>query len=255
MVANLPPLVREIGGAVRSHTMVSILVLSVSVLTLEVAQAWPEIVPGGHVASVFSRSILYSLIAALIFNLVVIEIPRRRRSRIVYRFNEMAFTVLLSSGPTLLTAYREALPRSNGDNFDAWSRESVRDRVRKIADTKPEFFNVKHRRLLMTQVMGVKVAIDGIRPAQAFLGEDVAHALAMFPSDEGVQQLQVQENADGSVPWHSAAHIAWELTVAARRLNSALKKEAPEITVSLSTVNFEGGVELPVPEEYLAERP
>lgn len=254
MIAKLAPVVREIGSALGSRTVVSIIVLSLIVLSLEVAQAWSEIVPGGHVASVFSRAILYSVIAALILNWIVIELPRRRRSRVIYRFNEMAFTMLLGFGPTFLVAYREAPPRVDGDSFDVWSHDSVRARVGEIAASRPEFFDVQHRRLLSNAVMGVSKAIEGIRPGQAFLGEDVAHALAVFPSNEGFRQLQVFENPDGSVPWENAAHITWELTEAARRLYSALQKEAPEISLSLSSVNFSDGSDLPIPESYLSQQ-
>lgn len=226
--------------------------LCVLAVLLEVGQFWPEVVPGGHIVSVFGRAVIYSLIAALIFNWIVVDIPQRRRRRVVYEYNKTSFEILLMAGPTSLVQYNATYPPERA-RFDVWDEGGVTARAEVIANRGASFFGPERSKLMGVTIMSVQYALDGIRASQSFLSLDVAHAISMFPGTTGLNQLQIEQLPNGHISWKRDAHIVWQLTVAARRLYLALREDVPEIDFGLGEVELNSGKILKVPVSYLAE--
>ena len=87
--------------------------------------------------------------------------------------------------------------------------------------------------------MGVQVALEGMEGARYFFDPDVSHALALYPSTKGFQQLQIRTDATGAIPWERDAHIVWELLEASRRLYAALQSNAPYLEFDVAAGHME----------------
>lgn len=250
MVATIKNKLNAMGKKLISRPMFGILPLSIMVITLEVAQKWPEFFSGGHVVSVFTRAIGYSLIAALIFNWVIVEIPQRNRRRAAYIYHQQSFEMLLMVGPASLVLYQSGSVGTT-EELDVWDRRSVVDRARALNAWNPVNFGPERRRFMSLGIVGVQHALDGIKSSQFFLDADVAHALALFPGTIGLNQLQVGGTDGGPIAPERDAHIVWELSEAARRLYRALNDDVPYIDFSIGFVTLENGELIEVPESFL----
>lgn len=125
--------------------------------------------------------------------------------------------------------------------LDAWDRTSIVKCVQSIYEKAPTVLQ-ERRTFLATQIKALQVALDGLEPATYFLDPDVAVALALFPAEKGLNQLQPPE-PDDSEPWNREVHITWELLEASRRLYSALEACAPdlELNVESGCTSFKDG--------------
>ena len=202
------------------------------VLVAEFGQYWPEAVRGSHAIGEVVRNLAYALIGALIFNWIIVELPERRRRRAAYEYNKVAMEVLITVGAASIAEYRHLHPAGPAA-LDAWRRESVAGCARAIAALNPLYFGPERAGMLQTIIFGVRTALDGMKGVQLLLDADVAHALALFPSDVGLNQLQVTRDNRGHVPPERDAHIVWELLEGSRRLYRALRRNVPEMSLNL----------------------
>lgn len=217
----------------------TIVALGVVALTIEVCQQWPEFFFPGHAIGEFVRNLAYALIGAVLFNWILIEIPAQRRRRVAYPRHQLAFQLLVQSGPLMLAWYRGAATQLGvgGPSLDAWNRASLENFVRSIYEKNPANFGHQRRQLLGNMVRGIQISLDGMEAASYFFDPDVAAALALFPAEKGLNQLQPPA-ADDPEPWKRDVHIAWELLEASRRLYDALQSHAPELDLNVEA----GGV-------------
>lgn len=70
------------------HPVRALVVLVPTALAIEFAQYHPEVVPGGHAVSELIRNITYGVIAAIIFEWLIVELPARRRRQATYEASE-----------------------------------------------------------------------------------------------------------------------------------------------------------------------
>ena len=215
--------------------------LSAVAFSIEIAQSWPAIVLGAHPVGEFVRNLAYALIGAVIFHWLVVQIPEERRRRAAYVANWQALDLLVKMGPAQIALYRLARPASAA-SLDVWSESSVRSFAAEIESEVPSFFDAWRARSLGTAIMGVQMALEGMEGSRIFFDADVSHALAVYPSTKGFQQLQIAEDAAGRMEWSRDAHIVWQLLEGSRRLYDALRLSAPYVEfrieegqVSLST--------------------
>lgn len=231
------------GDYVLDHPAASLTPLCCIALGIEIAQYWPEFVPGAHAVAEFFRNVAYGLIGAVVFSWIIVEIPARRRRRVAYEFNKLAFEWLLTIGPSLLQVYRAGHP-SGREAVDIWDRKSVSDCAQAIARTQPGFY-VEQARTLRTGIDGVQLALDGIGRVQGSLDPDVAHAIGLFPGKVGlVQLLQIDSDGNGGMSPGRHAHITWELAEGARRLYAALRKSVPYVDFNIGLVELSDGTVL-----------
>jgi len=170
----------------------------------------------------FVRNLAYALVGAVVFHWLVVELPDRRRRRATYAFNEMAFQILLISGPGLLFQYQHAA-KLLGAKLDIWDEASVSDFALKLHALQPAIFGPDRAGLLQTTVdLGIPRALAQLSRSAAYLDPDVAHALSQFPMQEGITTLQVRTTPTGGVAPNQDVHITWSLLEAARRLYPAL---------------------------------
>lgn len=196
-------------------------------LTIEVCQQWPEFFFPGHAIGEFIRNLANALVAAVLFNWILVEIPAQRRRRLAYSRHLLALQLLTQSGPHSLAYYRGAADLVGADvtELDAWDTESIEGYVHAIYEKVPTIIH-ERRQLLGVQINALQLALEGLEPASYFLDPDVAVALALFPAEKGLNQLQPPE-ADDPEPWKREVHIAWSLLEASRRLYGALASCAP----------------------------
>lgn len=234
---------RRTGDYVIDHPAASLAPLICIALGIEIAQYWPEFLPGAHAVAEFSRNVAYGLIGAIVFSWIIVEVPARRRRRAAYEFNKVAFEWLLTLGPSLLQVYRAGHPSGQGA-VDIWDRKSVSDCAQAIARVQPAFF-VEQARTLRTGIDGIQLALDGIGRVQSSLDPDVAHAIGLFPGKVGlVQLLQIDSDGKGGMTPGRHAHIAWELAEGARRLYVALRKSVRYVDFNLGSVELPDGTVL-----------
>lgn len=215
--------------------------LGVIALAIEVCQYWPEFFLGGHAIGEFIRNLAYALIGAVLFNWVLIEIPSQRRRRLAYARHQLGFQLLVLMGPSMVAWYRGAAEITGAAERspDAWDRSNLEACVRSIFEKAPTVFGEERRRLLAVQVSGVQLTLDGMEAASYFFDPDVAMALALFPGNKGLNQLQPPEAKDPD-PWQRDVHIAWELLHASRQLYEALQVHAADLELNVE----KGAVEL-----------
>ena len=212
--------------------MSALIPLVAVVLVVEFGQYWPETVRGGHAVGEVVRNLAYALIGALIFNWIIVELPERRRRRAAYEYNKLAMETLITVGAAPIAEYRHLHP-AGLTALDSWRRESVSDCAQAIAKANPLYFGPQRAGMLETLILAVRTALDGMKTAQLLLDADVAHALALFPSNVGLNQLQVARDERGHMPWERDAHIVWELLEGSRRLYRALRRNVPEMSFSI----------------------
>ena len=214
----------------------TIVVLGVIALTIGVCQQWPEFFFPGHAIGEVVRNLAYTLIGAVLFNWILIEIPAQRRRRLAYPRHQLALQFLVQSGPLMLAWYRGAaqLLGAVERSPDAWDRPSLEKCVRSIFEKNPANFGQERRQLLAMQINAIQMSLDGIEAASYFLDPDVAVALALFPATKGFNQLQPPA-AEDPEPWKRDVHIAWELIQASRRLYEALRSCAPDLELSVES--------------------
>jgi hypothetical protein len=212
-------------------------------LAIELAQYQPEVVRGGHAMGELVRNLAYALIGALLFNWLIVEIPARRRRRAAYEYHKLDFETLLMLGPASIAEYRRFRPK-DAPELDAWSKKSVFECAKQIAEHLPIYFGPQHVARLAHGIQGIQVTLDGMKSSQFFFDPDVAHALALFPGTVGLNQLQVTRDDRGFIPWQRDAHIVWELLEASRRLYPALRRNVPDIEFSLGFSQLGDGTAL-----------
>ncbi|MFJ2620096.1 hypothetical protein [Glutamicibacter sp. NPDC087344] len=211
----------------------TIVVLGAVALTIEVCQQWPEFFFSGHAIGEFIRNLAYALVGAVLFNWILIEIPAQRRRLLAYPRHQLALQFLVQSGPHTLAYYRGVanLLKAEVSTLDAWDRSSIEKCVRSIYEKAPAIIQ-ERRQLLAVQINALQVILDGLEPATYFLDPDVAVALALFPAEKGLNQLQPPA-VDDPEPWKREVHIAWELLEASRRLYGALEAYAPHLELNV----------------------
>lgn len=212
----------------------SIAVLGAVALGIELAQYWPERFVGGHAIGEFVRSLAYSLIVAIVFNWILIEIPARRRRRLAYARHHVALDFILKLGPAWLAEYRGVADRVNAAHRDpnAWNRESLEQCARSIHDANPDYFGAARRQMLAQGISAVQLSLNGMETANYFFDADVAVALALFPAEQGLHQLQPPP-PDLAEPWKRDVHIVWELLKASQNLYEALRSCVPDLEFKL----------------------
>lgn len=253
-VARWKPRAVLLGERLAAKPMRSLLPLILLAAGIEIAQYWPERVAGGHASGEIVRNLAYALIGALIFQWIIVEMPERRRRRAAYEFNRLAFEVLVSTGASLIAIYRHARP-PGAPELDSWSEESVAARASAIAAHSPEAFGNQRANTLRHVILGVQLALDGMRVAQSYFDADVAHALALFPGSVGIRQLQVLPTPDGSIHWGNDARIVWELIEAGRRLYPALRSNVPYISFHIGVAELDDGTKVFAQESDLIAAP
>jgi len=216
----------------------TIAVLSAIAFVIEVAQQWPEAFIGGHAVGEFVRNLAYALVGAVVFNWILVEIPAGRRKLLAYKRHEPALDYLVKFGPGLLAGYRGAAEKVNAAHSDpaAWDRKSIMQCARSIYEVAPSYFGAERRKFLAVGIRGTQEFLDGMEPASYFLDLDVAVALALFPAERGLHQLQPPPR-DLPDPWQRDAHIVWELLEASRSLYAALQECAPDIQIQVEQTN------------------
>lgn len=216
----------------------TIAVLSTIAFVIGLAQQWPEVFFGGHAVGQFVRNLAYALVGAVVFNWILVEIPAGRRKLLAYKRHEPALDYLVKFGPSLLAGYRGAAEKMNAAHSDpdAWDRESIMRCARSIYEVAPIYFGEERRRFLAIGIRGTQEFLDGMEPASYFLDLDVAVALALFPAERGLHQLQPPPS-DLPDPWQRDAHIVWELLEASRSLYAALQECAPHIQIQVEQGN------------------
>lgn len=202
-------------------------------LTIEVCQQWPEFFFPGHAIGEFIRNLANALVAAVLFNWILVEIPAQRRRRLAYSRHLLALQLLTQSGPHSLAYYRGVADLVGADvtELDAWNTESIERCVRAIYEKAPTLIH-ERRQLLGVQINALQLALDGLEPASYFLDPDVAVALALFPAEKGIHQLQPPDASDPE-PWKREVHIAGSLLEASRRLYGALTSCAPYLELDV----------------------
>lgn len=203
--------------------VLALVLLAGLALAIELAQATPEIVPGGHAIGEVVRNIAYGLIGALLFSWLVVEIPAQARRRSTYAALRMTFQVLLTVGPGLAEQYRTLAPGLTLPKpFDPWDQTSFTEVVDAIKKAGVMEFPPIRAGLLESSVMGIERSLADLAPSISYLDEEVAHALSTFPRQSGISMLQVQKSPSGGVLFHSDVHITWTLLERARELYRAL---------------------------------
>lgn len=207
--------------------ILTIVTLSAVALTIEIAQQWPQFFVPGHAIGEYFRNLAYALIGAVLFNWVLIEIPAKRRRRLAYPRHWLALDFLIKLGPILVAEYRGVARQLgvSGQALDAWDRESIARYAKAIHGKQMAYFGEERRRTLAHGIEGVQVSLDGLEGAAYFLDPDVAIALALFPAQKGLHQLQIPPTGE-PLTWARDAHIVWELLEASRRLYNALQANA-----------------------------
>lgn len=200
----------------------ALLYLSAVALGVELAQYVPEYLPGGHAVGEIVRNLAYALIGAVVFHWLIVEIPGKRRRVATYAFNEMAFRLLLISGPGLLYQYQHAA-KLLGEGLDIWDEASLSAFAKKLNAALPTAFGPERAGLLKSTVeLGVPRSLAELSRSASYFDPEVAHALSLFPLQEGITVLQVRRTPSGGVEPTQDAHITWSLLEAARRLYPAL---------------------------------
>lgn len=188
----------------------------------ELLQSVPEVLPIGHALGEVIRNLAYAIVGALIFQWLVVELPARELRRKTYDFNRQTFEVLLAAGPGLLEPYRQ-LARLTGEELDVWSQEAV---GKFATTTMAPVLSSQADRVRLVRVItetGIPRALSQLSTSVAYMDPEVAHALSMFPRQDGLTPvLQVRETSAGGIEPQQDVHIVWELLEAARRLYRAL---------------------------------
>ncbi|MFD7307650.1 hypothetical protein [Promicromonospora sp. NPDC059942] len=239
-----------LGESILSHPLLTLGILTAAALVLEIAQYRVEIVPGGHAVSVVVRNIVYGLIAAVIFEWLIVEIPGKRRSRATSEINYTSLMLLVNAGPLLLAHYRHYVP-----GVDSWDKESIKQAAQSIDASNPTFFSSERTGYVSTHIMGMHAALEDVRLCQGFLDVRVAQAIAYFPSKSGLRQIQVTPSANQSITPGRDYEIVWELLTASRRLYAALRESASDLPMSFGEALIGAGknqVNIPVLESDLA---
>ena len=227
------------GRRLMDHPVASIAVLLALALIVELAQAWPEWIRGGHAVGEVVRNLTYAVIGAVLFQWLVVKIPEERRQRSAQLGHEMAFQTLITCALGPLGQYRlllEFIAENLGNSFDdvdAHDQASVWRAAETIGERLPQVIGdpaSNHFQILGNAIMGAQVALDGMAASTGFFHPDVAHALGRFPASTGLQQLQVPPpDADLALCVSRSAHIIWNLLEGARRLAAALEEHAPYV--------------------------
>lgn len=216
------------------------------VLGIELAQAIPEIFPGGHALGEVVRNLAYALIGAVIFHWLIVEIPEQRRRRASYEFHQLTFETLLSAGPGLLFAYQLLSDVTGKAPLDVWDQDSVHARAKALAVEQPATMFGPHRTGLITTVVEIAVprALTELSASSSYFHPNVSYALGTFPRHDGLRILQIERGPDGGIMWHRDVHITWELLEAARRLYAALRDTGAYVEIPLGQMGSEPGVPL-----------
>ncbi|MFD6444835.1 hypothetical protein ACFWEJ_07030, partial [Promicromonospora sp. NPDC060204] len=158
-----------------AHPILAATALALIALIIEFAQYRPEFTPGAHAISEFTRNIMYGLIGALIFQWIIVDLPDRKRRRATYIAHTLSFETLLIGGRASLAMYRHFQP-SGSSKMDSWNEESVKQTALAIAQANPSFFHPHRAALMRNVILATQLALEDIRPSQAFLDPDVAQA-------------------------------------------------------------------------------
>ena len=196
--------------------------LLVVAASIEILQEVPEVVAGGHAFGEVIRNLAYALIGALIFQWLVVELPARKRRRMTYDFSKQVFQILLMAGPGLLEPYRQAAKLA-GQGLDVWDQGAI---VNSAKTTMSTVLAGSADRVKVLQVVidtAIPRALSELSASVAYIDPEVAHALSMFPRQDGlVTVLQILPTPGGGIDPERDAHIVWTLLEAARRLYAAL---------------------------------
>lgn len=189
---------------------------------IELLQSVPEVLPSGHAIGEVVRNLAYAIVGALIFQWLVVELPARERRRKTCDFNRQTFEVLLAAGPGLLEPYRQ-LARLTRQELDVWSQEAIGKFATTAMATALSSQADRVRLIRVITETGIPRALSQLSTSVAYMDPEVAHALSMFPRQDGLTTvLQVRETPAGGIEPQQDAHIVWELLEAARRLYRAL---------------------------------
>lgn len=216
-----------------ANTVPTLIGLSLFAFFVEVAQSWPEIVPGAHAVSEYLRNLAYALIGALVFHWILVQLPEERRRRTTYVAREQALQLLVQTPASLVEMHRLAartlqLPEAE---IDAWERTSVRACLQSLDHHHPAYFRSSVQ-LLTVVIDSIQLALDTLEPSIPFMHEDVAQAIVLYPAKTGLHQLQPPP-ADMERAWNRWEHITWELLQAARALHAALREHAPYLDLKI----------------------
>lgn len=224
----------------------TLLGLTILVASIELAQYWPELVPGAHAIGELVRNLAYALIGAVIFHWIVVEYPESQRRRSSYVYHELDFQFLATVGLGLLNLTRhKAGLLGIADSIDAWSQADVHEACAKVWQSTPSIYRQNRHAMLTYAVLGVSTSLDGLARSSAFFDPDVAQAIAQFPNNTGFQQLQI---LDVSSPQQAIrdGQIVWQLLEAGRRVYASLRDAAPyvDLKVEGASVTFADGTRI-----------
>lgn len=226
---NLRASALSLGYAMLDHPLRTLAILIPVAFAIELAQYRPEILPGGHAVSELVRNITYGIIAAIIFEWLIVELPGRRRRRQVYEANDLQLRALVTVGAFRLSEYRLYCDLSE---FDTWSQEGLRDAAEAIAASSPSFFSRQRADDLRKNLIIANSAVDSLRTSQPFMDPDVAQAISIFPTNTGLTHIYVHVDDNGNTSPSTDAHIVWELAQGSRRMYAALRQRAPQIALT-----------------------
>jgi hypothetical protein len=189
--------------------------------------------PGAHALSEYVRNLAYAIIGALVFHWVLVQVPEERRRRLTYESREQVFQLLVQAPASLvelirLMARQAKLPEAE---IDSWDRRSLRSCLESL-----DRDNAAHLRStvpLLTTILGsLQLSLDTLESSAPFVHEDVAQALALYPATKGLHQVQPPP-PDMAFTANRWEHVTWELLEAARRLQFALREDAPYLDLKI----------------------
>lgn len=189
-------------------------------LWLEVAQRWHELFPGAHAVGEVVRNLAYALLGAVIFERIIVEMPARRRRRIIYEGLRQRFEVLLM--PAALVCLYDQGAKELGIEINVWDRQSIAQVGARLEEVASWVFGEGRAGIVRSAKVGTTAALQDIDRQLVYLDEDVASAVAQFPRVDGITMLQLEGRDDGGITDASDVQITWEFLEGARRLLKAL---------------------------------
>ncbi|QBE49635.1 hypothetical protein [Leucobacter triazinivorans] len=241
-----------VASRILRHPLQASVALLLIAVSLEVAQYWPEVVPGGHVLSIVIRNLAYALLAAVVFGWLVVEVPKRTRERRTYSDYEIHLQTLAGLGPIALVPYRHYV-RGPGVDFDSWDANELAEAAKVIASQDPAFFGPERTGLMSHYILAATKTQQTLAPLVSFMSEDVAHAVLSFPNDWRLDALQMAYTDNGTIDPVRDAHLVSSLLAGSRSIYAAMKASSPDFLEGASfSVVLRDGTEVPITDPELS---
>ncbi len=165
------------------HPTRTLLFLFAIVVTIEVAQYWPEWIVGGHALGEIIRNLSYAVIAAVVFHWIVVEYPERQRRERSYQYHKMAFQFLAGIGLSLLNQARYTSTLLGIQKpLNIWDSREVQKLCADVWRAMPPSMLRERYAFLKNALVGVETSLDGVKESVNFFDAEVAQAIAHFPS-------------------------------------------------------------------------